>query len=310
MKAITYQTYGDDPEVLELTDVDEPKIGPDWVKVQVKASSVNPVDWKLASGGMDGMLDTYFPVTPGWDVAGVVESVGPAVTRLAPGDEVFGYVRKDAVHGGTYAEKVSAPIRTLAKKPANASFAEAAAIPLAGLTAFQCLVHALDIGADDTVLIHGASGGVGSFAVQIARSLGARVLGTASEANHDYLRELGAEPFTYGDGLVERVREAIPEGVTAVLDLNGGDLEVSPGLLGESSEGRIVSIIDPVVKEMGGQYVFVSPDVEDLDELAAMFDDGSLKVEIAATYALADAGKAWEDSQGGHTRGKIVITVD
>jgi NADPH:quinone reductase-like Zn-dependent oxidoreductase len=309
MKAVTYQTYGG-PKVLELTDVDEPKIGPDWVKVQVKATSVNPVDWKLAAGGLDGALDVFFPVTPGWDVAGVVEAVGPAVTTLEPGDEVFGYVRKDAVHGGTYAEKVSAPIRTVAKKPATASFAEAAAIPLAGLTAFQCLVHALDVGKDDTVLIHGASGGVGSFAIQIAVSLGARVLGTASEHNHDYLRGLGAEPFTYGEGLVERVRSAVPDGVTAVLDLNGGDLAVSPDLLSDSSKGRIVSIIDPVVKELGGQYVFVSPDAEDLDELAELFDDGTLTVQIASTYALADTRKAWEESQDGHTRGKIVITVD
>lgn len=309
MKAITYSSYGD-PDVLELTDVDEPKIGPDWVKVRVKASSVNPVDWKLTAGGLDAAMDVFFPAIPGWDVAGVVEEVGPSITTLEPGDEVFGYVRKDAVKGGTYAEKVGAPIRTLAKKPANASFEEAAAIPLAGLTAFQSLVHALDVGPDDIVLIHGASGGVGSFAVQIASSLGARVLGTASETNHDYLRELGAEPFTYGEGLVDRVREAVPDGVTAVLDLNGGDLEVSPQLLAESSAGRIVSIIDPAVKEMGGQYVFVSPDVDDLNELAGLFDDGTLTVQIAATYPLAETQQAWELSQDGHTRGKIVITVD
>lgn len=306
MKAVTYSSYG---EALELTEIEEPKIGPDWVKVAVKATSVNPVDWKVASGGLDAALDTYFPVTPGWDVAGVVEAVGPAVTTLEPGDEVFGYVRKDAVHGGTYAEKVAAPIRTLAKKPASATFAEAGSIPLAGLTAFQCLVHALDIGAEDTVLIHGASGGVGSFAVQIAKSLGARVLGTASEGNHGYLRDLGAEPFEYGDGLVERVRAAVPEGVTAVLDLNGGDLDVSPDLLTETSAGRIVSIIDPAVKEMGGQYVFVSPDADDLDSLARLFDDGILTVEIAATFELADAQQAWDLSQEGHTRGKIAITV-
>jgi NADPH:quinone reductase-like Zn-dependent oxidoreductase len=309
MKAITYAKYGE-PDVLEMTEVDEPKIGPDWVKVQVKASSVNPVDWKLVAGGLDAAMDVFFPAIPGWDVAGVVEEVGPSVTTLAPGDEVFGYVRKDAVHGGTYAEKVGAPIRTLAKKPAKASFAEAAALPLAGLTAFQSLVHALDVGADDIVLIHGASGGVGSFAVQIATSLGARVLGTASEANHDYLRELGAEPLTYGDGLVNRVRDVVPGGITAVLDLNGGDLAVSPDLLAESSAGRIVSIIDPAVKEMGGQYVFVSPNVDDLNQLATLFDDGTLTVQIAATYPLADTQKAWELSQGGHTRGKIVITVD
>lgn len=306
MKAATYSAYG---EPLTLTEVDEPKVGPDWVLVAVKASSVNPVDWKIASGGLDGALDIYFPVTAGWDVSGVVEAVGPAVTTLAPGDEVFGYLRKDAVHGGTYAEKVAAPIRTLTKKPATASFAEAGALPLAGLTAFQCLVHVLEVGADDTVLIHGASGGVGSFAVQIAKSLGARVLGTASESNHDYLRELGAEPFEYGDGLVERVREAVPDGVSAVLDLNGADLDKSPALLTDESSGRIASIIDPAVKEMGGRYVFVTPDVDDLDELAQLFDDGTLTVEIAATFELADAQKAWDLSQEGHTRGKIVITV-
>ena len=306
MRAVVYTEYNG---ALELTDVDEPKIGPDWVKVAVRASSVNPVDWKIATGGLDALLDTYFPVVPGWDVAGVVEEVGPSVTELEVGDEVFGYVRKDAVQGGTYAEKVGAPIRTLAKKPASANFEEAAAIPLAGLTAFQALVHHLDSGADDTVLVHAASGGVGSFAVQIARSLGARVIGTASEGNHDYLRDLGAEPVTYGDGLVGRVRELAPDGVTAVLDLSGADLDTTPAVLAEGSQGRVASIIDAGVKEMGGRYVFVRPDADDLDELAALFDEGALAVEIAQTFPLAETQMAWDLSQEGHTRGKIVITV-
>lgn len=308
MKAITYSSYGG---ALDLSDVDEPKIGPDWVKVAVKATSVNPVDWKIASGGLDAMLDTFFPVTPGWDVAGVVEEVGPAVTALAPGDEVFGYLRKDAVHGGTCAEKASAPIRTVVKKPSSLTFAEAAAVPLAGLTAYQALVHALDVTEGETVLIHAASGGVGSFAVQIAKALGARVLGTASEKNHQYLKSLGAEPFLYGDGLVNRVREVVPDGVDAVLDLHGADLEVSPQLLSDASSGRIASVIDPqTVKEMGGHYVFCTPDVGDLAALADLADDGKLTVEIAASFPLADTQKAWELSQEGHTRGKIVITVD
>lgn len=306
MKAIVYTEFG---KPLEVTELDEPKIGPDWVEVAVRAASVNPVDWKIASGGLDGALDTYFPVVPGWDVAGVVEAVGPSVTTLAVGDEVFGYVRKDAVQGGTYAEKVAAPIRTVARKPAGASFEQAAAIPLAGLTAFQALVHHLEIGAGDIVLVHGASGGVGGFAVQIARSLGARVLGTASEANHDYLRSIGAEPFTYGDGLVDRVRAAVPDGVTAVLDLNGSDLGVSPQLLADGSAGRIASVVDASVKELGGHYVFVTPDADDLEELAGLFDDGSLTVEIAATFPLEETQKAWDLNQDGHTRGKIVITI-
>jgi NADPH:quinone reductase-like Zn-dependent oxidoreductase len=307
VRAVVYTEY-DGP--LDVTDVDEPKIGPDWVKVAVRATSVNPVDWKIATGGLDAILGTYFPVVPGWDVAGVVEEVGPSVTELEVGDEVFGYVRKDAVQGGTCAEKVGAPIRTVAKKPVNASFEEAAAIPLAGLTAFQALVHRLDVGADDIVLVHAASGGVGSFAVQIARSLGARVIGTASERNHDYLRELGAEPVTYGDGLAERVRELAPDGVTAVLDLSGADLDTTPQVLADGFEGRVASIIDAAaVKELGGHYVFVRPDADDLEELAGLFDDGSLKVEIAETFPLAETQKAWDLSQEGHTRGKIVITV-
>lgn len=306
MKAITYAAHG---APLEISEVEEPKIGPDWVKVAVKATSVNPVDWKVAAGGLDPYLDTFFPATPGWDVAGVVESVGAAVTSLVPGDEVFGYVRKDAVHGGTYAEKVSAPIRTVTKKPAGLSFAEAAAVPLAGLTAYQALIHHLRIETGETVLIHGASGGVGSFAVQIARAHGVRVLGTASEANHDYLRGLDAFPFTYGEGLVDRVRAQFPEGVDAVLDLNGGDLDVSPDLLSDTSFGRIASVIDPQVKEIGGHYVFVHPDVADLDALAELIDTGRVSVEIAETFALADTQQAWELSQKGHTRGKIVIEV-
>jgi NADPH:quinone reductase-like Zn-dependent oxidoreductase len=307
VKAITYSSFGGP---LELTDVAEPKVGPDWVLVDVKATSVNPVDWKVAGGHLDGLLDSTFPIIPGWDVSGVVAAVGPSITTLAPGDEVYGYVRKDVVQGGTSAEKVAAPIRTLARKPASLSFAEAAAVPLTGLTAYQSIVHALDVGADDIVLIHGASGGVGLFAVQIATSLGARVLATASPANHDFLRDLGAEPFEYGDGLVERVRTAVPDGVTAVLDLNGSDLAVSPDLLADSSAGRIVSIVDPAVKDLGGRYVFVAPDTDDLDRLAELADAGSLTVEIAATFPLAQMQQAWELSQEGHARGKIVITVD
>lgn len=310
MKAVQYRSYGGS-DVLELGDAEEPKIGPDWVKIAVRATSVNPVDWKLASGGLDGMLDIFFPVTPGWDVAGVIEEVGPSVTEFEVGDEVFGYLRKDAVQRGTYAEKVGAPIRTVARKPANLSFAEAAAIPLAGLTAYQSLVHVLQVGEGDTVLVHAAAGGVGSFAVQIAIAQGARVIGTASQDNHDYVRSLGAEPVAYGEGLVERVRKIAPDGVDAVFDSLGGDtLGLTEDLLGNDAKGRVVSIADPGVKEFGGTYVFVRPDVDDLNALARLAEAGKLSVEIAATYPLRETDRAWEDSMSGHTRGKIVITVD
>lgn len=193
MKAITYRTYGG-PDVLEYGDVPDPKLGPDTVLIRVKAASVNPVDWKIQAGYLDGVMDTVFPVIPGWDVAGVVEEAGVGVTEFAPGDEVIGYAREDFVSRGTFAEYVAAPVRTLARKPVGLSFEEAAGLPLAGLTAYQALTRALNVGSGDTVLVHAAAGGVGSLAVQIARALGARVIGTASERNHDYLRGLGAEP--------------------------------------------------------------------------------------------------------------------
>lgn len=200
MKAITYQRYGS-PDVLEYGDVPEPKLGADAVLVRVRAAAVNPVDWKIQAGYLDSVLDAVFPVIPGWDVAGVVEQVGVGVTEYAPGDEVIGYVREDMVGRGTFAEYVAAPVRTLAHKPAALDFEQAAGLPLAGLTAYQALTGALEIKPGETVLVHAAAGGVGSLAVQIARALGARVIGTASERNHDYLRTLGAEPVSYGEGL-------------------------------------------------------------------------------------------------------------
>ncbi|MCO5969658.1 NADP-dependent oxidoreductase [Actinoallomurus soli] len=307
MKAITMQRYGG-PDVLELTDVPEPKVGPDFVLVRVKAAGVNPVDWKIREGNLDGLFATDFPVIPGWDVAGVVERVGPAVSEFSPGDEVMGYVREDHIGRGTYAELVSAPVRTLGRKPKRLSWAEAAGIPLAGLTAYQALTKALAVTPDDTVLIHNASGGVGSFAVQIARAKGARVIGTAGPHNHDYLRELGAEPVAYGPGLADEVRRLAPTGVSAALDLVGGEaIDVTPELL--TDKGRWASIVDPSVRDRGGRYVFVRPDPTDLAALAGLADDGRLNVTVARTFPLGEAAEAQRLSAEGHTRGKIVLEI-
>ncbi|MGW0778186.1 NADP-dependent oxidoreductase [Streptomyces sp. NPDC002835] len=307
MKAITYRTYGG-PDVLEYGDVPDPKLGPDAVLIRVKAASVNPVDWKIQAGYLDGVMDTVFPVIPGWDVAGVVEEAGVGVTEFAPGDEVIGYAREDFVSRGTFAEYVAAPVRTLARKPANLSFEEAAGLPLAGLTAYQALTRALNVGSGDTVLVHAAAGGVGSLAVQIARALGARVIGTASERNHDYLRGLGAEPVAYGEGLAERVRALAPQGVDAVLDLIGGDaLKISPELLAEG--GRLASVADGAVLALGGRYVFVRPDAGDLEALTALAERGQLRVDVAAAFPLERAADAQRLNQEGHTRGKVVVTV-
>ncbi|MEU3751226.1 NADP-dependent oxidoreductase [Streptomyces olivoreticuli] len=307
MKAISYRSYGG-PEVLEYGELPDPKVGPDSVLVKVKAAAVNPVDWKAQAGYLDGALDAVFPVVPGWDVSGVVVQPGADVQEFAVGDEVIGYVREDFLSRGTFAEYVAAPVRTLARKPANLTFEQAAGLPLAGLTAYQSLVKALRVAQGQTVLIHAAAGGVGSMAVQIAKHLGARVIGTASERNHDYLRGLGAEPVVYGEGLADRVRALAPSGVDAVLDLAGGDaLTVSPGLLTEG--GRLASIADPSVLGLGGRYVFVRPDTADLTALTELAESGALTVEVAEVFPLEKTAAAQRLNAEGHTRGKIVVTV-
>ncbi|WAP55163.1 NADP-dependent oxidoreductase [Streptomyces sp. S465] len=308
MKAISYRSYGG-PEVLEYGERPEPKVGPDTVLIRVKAAAVNPVDWKTRAGYLDPFLDAVFPVIPGWDVSGVVERTGPAVTEFQPGDEVIGYVREDFLSRGTCAEYVAAPIRTLARKPRNLSFTQAAGIPLAGLTAYQTLTRALKAGEGDTVLVHAAAGGVGSMAVQLARHMGARVIGTASERNHAYLSALGAEPTTYGEGLADRVRALAPNGVDAVFDLVGGDaLTASPELLAPG--GRLASIADPAVLGLGGHYVFVRPDPDDLQDLTDLAERGALGVEVAEVFPLPKTADAHRLSMEGHVRGKIAITVD
>ncbi|GGY00173.1 NADP-dependent oxidoreductase [Streptomyces hiroshimensis] len=308
MKAISYRSYGG-PEVLEYGEMPDPKTGPDSVLVKVKAAAVNPVDWKAQAGYLEPALDAVFPVIPGWDMAGVVVRPGADAPEFAEGDEVIGYVREDFLSRGTFAEYVAAPVRTLARKPKNLTFEQAAGLPLAGLTAYQALVKALRVWEGETVLIHAASGGVGGMAVQIARHFGARVIGTASERNHDYLRSLGAEPVTYGEGLAERVRALAPHGVDAVLDLAGGEaLTASPALLAHG--GRLASIADPAVLGHGGRYVFVRPDASDLTALSDLAESGALTVEVAEVFPLERTADAQRLSAAGHTRGKIIVTMD
>ncbi|MFB8772652.1 NADP-dependent oxidoreductase [Streptomyces broussonetiae] len=307
MKAISYSRYGG-PEVLGLGELPEPKVGPDSVLVKVRAAAVNPVDWKCREGYLDGALDAVFPVVPGWDVSGVVVRPGVAVTEFGVGDEVIGYVREDFLSRGTLAEYVAAPVRTLARKPRNLTFEEAAGLPLAGLTAYQVLVGRLEVKRGETILVHAAAGGVGSLAVQLGRHLGARVIGTASESNHDFVRSLGGEPVTYGEGLAERVRGLAPEGVDAAFDTIGGETtKVSANLL--APEGRLISVADPEVVDYGGRYHFVRPDAGDLLHLTELAEQGAISVHVDRTYPLEQAAEAHRHSQEGRTRGKLVVTV-
>lgn len=306
MRAIIQEQYGG-PEVLTLAERPDPKVAPGEVLIRVKAAGVNPVDWKLGAGYLDAMMETQFPITPGWDVSGVVEAVGLDVYDYEVGDEVIGYVRKDWVQNGTYAELVAANVRLIARKPAALDWTEAAGLPLAGLTAYQCLER-VRVGEGETVLVHAAAGGVGAFATQLAVLRGARVIGTASERNHDFLRELGAEPVSYGDGLVERVRSLVPNGVDAVVDCVGGEsIDASREVLSDFS--RLVSVVDPRAEELGGATMWVRPNAADLTELARRADAGELRVFVDRVLPLEQAAEAWRLSMEGRTRGKIVLSV-
>ncbi|UUU19106.1 NADP-dependent oxidoreductase [Streptomyces sp. DSM 40750] len=306
MRAVVARRYGG-PEALELMEIDKPESGAGSVLIRVKAAGVNPVDWHVVAGHLNSILEVSLPLVPGFDVAGVIEAVGPGVTEFSVGDEVFGYVRTEQVRHGTYAELVAAPVHTLARKPASLTWHQAAGLPLVGLTALQSLSR---VGArsEETVLVHAAAGGVGSVAVQIAVARGARVIGTAGERNHEFLRSLGAEPVVYGDGLAERVRELAPEGVDAAVDCVGGDaVAVSQELLKDPS--RVASIVDPDVARRGGHQVWTQPDPSELAALASLADAGGLTVHIDRVLPLSEAAEAFRLSQTGRVRGKIVLEI-
>lgn len=308
MRAALIRSF-DGPEVVEVGEVDEPPVGPDTVLVEMAAAGVNPVDWKILTGAMRGAIPHHLPLVPGWEVAGTVVATGPAITGLRPGDRVAAYARKDHVQDGTFAERVGVPDRAWAKVPDGVPLDVAGAVPLAGMTA-DMLLDAADVRAGDTVLVHAASGGVGSFAVQLARLRGATVIGTASERNHDYVAGLGAQPVRYGEHLVEDVRRLASDGVDAALDLVGGEvLDATAALLRDG--GRVASVVDPGVKErFGGAYVFVRADRARLTRLLGLVQSGDLRVELTGRYPLEEAREALLESKAGHVRGKIVLTRD
>ncbi|MET0916524.1 MAG: NADP-dependent oxidoreductase [Jiangellaceae bacterium] len=307
MRAAVYDQFGE-ADVLSVREVGDPPVGPDTVLVRARATSVNPVDWMIRKGYLQGAYPHHLPIIPGWDLAGVAEVVGPAVrSGIQPGEEVYGYVRRDDVKFGTAADLVPAPERTVTRKPRSLSFEEAASVPLAGMTAYQALVEAGQVAAGDRVLIHAAAGGVGHLAVQIATTVGAEVIGTASPQNHDYVRELGAAAVL--DYHAGPISEQLDEPVDMVLDLIGGSaLEDAPRQVRDAA--RIVSVIDPsTVLGLGGKYVFVRPDMASLDALTELFDAGKIRVDVTATFPLERLADAHRLSEEGHTRGKIAVTI-
>ncbi len=304
MKAMAYRSYGG-VEKLEQLELPLPKVGPGSVRIKVKAAGVNPVDWKVMAGYLDPMLTADFPVVPGWDVAGVVDAVGFDTPEFAVGDEVHANGRRDTVGIGSFAEYITLPVTAVAHKPKQLSFEEAAALPLTGLTALRTL-DALEMAPNDVLLIHNGSGGVGQAAIQIAKAAGVRVLATSSSKNHKLLASLGAEPLTYGAGLVEEVRELAPEGVDAVADFHGGVLDDTLAVLKDS--GRQASIADDGVTAHGGHYIWVRPDGPQLERLNAMVEAGEVNVNVVSSRPMQDAAAAFTESMEGHAGGKIVLT--
>ncbi|HLY91648.1 MAG TPA: NADP-dependent oxidoreductase [Candidatus Angelobacter sp.] len=333
MKAILCEQYGG-PEVLQLADdLPTPKFGPNGVLVRVHASSINPVDWKLRCGLLAPVRPVIFPVIWGCDLSGVVTEVGPAVTLFKPGDEVYGfkdgYVAK--TFRGTYAEYAVVPEKSLARKPKNLSHEEAAAIPLAALTAWQAMLKQGKLKPGQRVLIHAGAGGVGVMAIQIAKAFGAFVAATASTQNQQLLRELGADqPVDYSREKIETIRPKFD------LVLDG----VGQSVWGASFRalkfgGRLVTLAVPVPKRPAGKVKFFStaiaglaggtlrglmggkllkiiqakPRGGDLEKIGTLIEAGKIRTVIEKVFPLEQIAEAHRLSEQGHVRGKLVIKI-
>ncbi len=312
MRVITQRSTGG-PEVLEIGRAPVPEPLPTEIRVRVAAAGVNPVDWKTRAGsGMAAVLGPP-PFTVGWDVAGTVDTVGPGVTRFAPGDTVFGMPWFPRQAAG-YAEFVTAPSRHFAHRPAGLSEVEAAGLPLAGLTAWQSLVDVAGVQPGQRVLIHAAAGGVGHLAVQIAKALGAYVIGTASVAKHDLLHDLGIdEAVDYRAEAFERVVEP----VDVVFDLIGGDIALR-SLEVMKPDARMICLpsaaaADAIAaaRERGlrATGMMVEPDGDGLEDLTRLVDDRRLRVLVAETFPLERASHAHRAGELGRTTGKLVLTT-
>ncbi|MEO8968373.1 MAG: NADP-dependent oxidoreductase [Solirubrobacteraceae bacterium] len=302
-RAVRFDDYGG-INVLEVRDVDPPEPGPGQVRVEVRAAGINPGEDKIRSGALREMWPSTFPSGQGSDFAGVVTTLGEGAHGVAVGDEVIGWTDER----GSHAELVVVPAEHLTPKPSGVPWEVAGALFVVGSTAYAA-VRAVGASVADTVVVAAAAGGVGSVTVQLARRAGATVIGLAGEANHAWLSGHGIVPVAYGDGVAERVREAAPRGVDALIDLSGRGY-VALGLQLGVAPDRIDTIADfAAVQEHGvkaeGSAAAASADV--LAELAGLIEAGELDIPIARIYPLDQVRDAYADLAKGHTRGKIVL---
>ncbi|MFJ2579660.1 NADP-dependent oxidoreductase [Kitasatospora aureofaciens] len=301
MKAVTVPEPGG-PEVLRVAEVPTPAAGPGEVRVRVYAAGVQPVDLAIREGFRPPGAVIGSPLVLGNEFAGVVDQLGPGSYGWEVGDEVLGFQVLNS-----QAEFVTVDTSHLVAKPAGMPWEQAGSLSASGQTAHMAL-GLLKVGKGDTVLVHGASGGVGTVAVQLARAWGATVIGTASERNHAYLRELGTIPVAYGEGLVERVRAVAPQGVDAALDAAGrGALEASVELVADKD--RIGTIVDYATAErLGLRQLRAERTAARLAELVELWETGGLRLEVAETFPLERAADAHRMVATGHVRGKVVLT--
>ncbi|MEU6853275.1 NADP-dependent oxidoreductase [Actinacidiphila alni] len=299
MKAVRFSRFGG-PEVLELVELPDPHPGPGQVRIAVRAAGLNPSDWKKR----EGLMDQELPQTMGHEAAGVVDEIGAGVTDAAVGDRVFGFTAEEA------AQAESAVLAHYAPIPSVLGFAAAAALPAAVETATRAL-DALGVTAGRTLLVNGASGNVGGAAVQLAVARGARVIGTAGAANHDYLRTLGAEPVAYGAGLADRVRALAPDGVDRALDVAGSG--VLPELIGLAGGAEhVVTVADFAGAQEHG-VTFSRGDtgraLHVLSEIGPLIESGRFAVPDVRTFPLAEVAAAHRAGEAGGVRGKLVLVV-
>lgn len=314
MKAIQYTEFGP-ASVLRLVDLDIPKPAEGELLIKVTAAGVNPVDTKIRKGLLTSRVPAIFPVIPGWDFSGEVVECGFGARRFQVGDKVMGYARRPVIQHGTYAEYITLPECYVTTAPGNILLKHAAAIPLAALTAYQSMYTFGRLQKGESVVILGASGGVGSFAVQMAAATGATVIAVASEKNHEYLKQLGAQ-FTldyHSASLTNNLKKIIGNGADLAFDCVGDDTFVQAfGMV--SDNGRVVSILinqpDKYLRpnaQTEYHYCFVEPHSANLEHIASMVTDGSIKINIDSEYPLSEAIAAHEKVERLHTRGKIIL---
>lgn len=302
---------------MNLEESAAPEAGAGEVRVRVRAAALNPVDWKIREGYLKEVFTHEFPVTLGWDCAGVIDQVGAGVEAWNVGDEVMAYCRKDWIRDGSFADFITLDPLHLAPKPGGVSFELASALPLAGLTAWQALFEAGKVRSGESVLVHAAAGGVGHLAVQLAKEAGATVIGTASPGKHALLRDLGVDfPLDYAAGdLRGQVREVTDgRGADFVFDCIGGAaLDETPGLVPENGRAITIAGFDQVEKlraeGLDLDSIFVAPDPEQLRGLGRRVEEGRLRVELEAVYELERFGDAFRKLEDGHVTGKLAFSV-